>query len=250
MSRKLKVFFASLTLFSLLIPFSLADEEKEEYTEIEVVQQKTRFQKHVLFIYDCSGSMSRNKLDRAFTAFAMIAKQPIDEMEIALIAFDDQVLRWPGVAEEGIPKGWAGMPSQVAFKKAHKWLDGLDLGGGTSVLPALKQAFEEKRERISIVVISDGGFSDNVPPSFPGNAKVRKERSEDFFEWRLRYHKTYLLNLQDRRAKAKLDPIQVNCLGIGNIQKGSQEDQFMTALAIGGGGFYVREKIKEAEDRR
>lgn len=221
---------------------TIAD-DKEEYVEVEVIKQKTRFQKHVFFIYDCSGSMGRSELNRAFTAFAMIAEQPIDEMEIALLAFDDITKRWPGIPEPDspnpVPKGWAAMPSATAFKKAHNWLDNLDLKGGTSIAPALKEALKENRNNISIVIISDGGFSDDIPSSFP------RGDSESFVSYGTKYYQSLITTLQSERVKAKLDHVQINCFGVGAIIPNSKEDKFMTTIATVGGGFYVREKIKD-----
>lgn len=245
MRQKLKVFFVSLIL--LIIVPGLATPKETKTKEVIVVQQKERFRKRVLFIYDCSGSMSRSDLNKAFVTFAMIAQQPIDSMEIAIIAFDDYLARWPGIPEpkapKPIPKGWAGMPSLVAFQKAQKWLNSLDMGGGTDVLPALQLAFKEKRNEISIVIISDGGFTDIIPDGFKKDPKSKESN-------RVQYFRHFIKTLQKTRVKAKLDKIHINCYGIGKIPRTSNAHALMKAIAEEGRGSYVKMETVKKEKKK
>ncbi len=133
---------------------------------ITVVPPTTRLTKRIVFLVDVSGSMAGLKFDRACGAVLEIAGQPVDEMEMAVFAFDNTPTRWPGIPEprdleqgiKGIPKGWAALPSQVAMNKSSRWLSGISPDGGTLVIPALLAALAEERKELSIVLITDGQF--------------------------------------------------------------------------------------------
>ncbi len=131
---------------------------------VEVVPAKARMTKRVLFVVDVSGSMAGLKFDKASQAVIEIAGQPVDEMEIGLIAFDNAPSRWPGIpekAQEGVPavpKGWAALPSKEAVDSASGWLRKINPTGGTRLIPALKSALAEDRDKLSLVIVTDGQF--------------------------------------------------------------------------------------------
>lgn len=137
---------------------------------VMVVEPQARLTKRVLFVVDVSGSMRGDKLGAACAAVLSALQQPVDEMEIAVIAFNDQPRRWPGIPEEAeagqgraIPKGWAGLPSQEAVQAAEKFLGELGAGGDTQVIPALREALAEPRDELSLVLVSDGIFQREAP---------------------------------------------------------------------------------------
>jgi hypothetical protein len=135
-----------------------------------------RLNKHILFIFDCSGSMNAGKVQEALTFFTAISSQPIDQMEFAVLAFDSPdssgaggLYRWPGIPEPDlpvpVPEGWAALPSGVAIQRATAWINDTrgHAGGGTHVAPAIQQAYQEARGDLSIVLVTDGNFNDDVP---------------------------------------------------------------------------------------
>lgn len=151
---------------------------------ITVVEPEARLTKHIMFVVDVSGSMRGDKLGAACAAVTGALQQPVDEMEIAVIAFNDQPRRWPGIPEaEGerkIPAGWAALPSQDAVREAEKFLAGLGAEGNTLVVPALQAALAEERKELSLVLVSDGIFQqeseDEVADALEAGQKKREER--------------------------------------------------------------------------
>ena len=131
-------------------------------TLVEVVPPEVPLSNRVLFLVDVSGSMSGFKFDRACSAVLEISSQPTDDMQFALLAFDDVTRRWPGFKdEEGseeLPWGWATLPSEEALERSTRWLSTQTPQGGTRLIQALKSAMAEDRERLSIVLVSDGMF--------------------------------------------------------------------------------------------
>lgn len=102
----------------------------------------------VLLVVDVSGSMDAY-LPRALTQVADITGQPVDELQLACIAFSDQVYRWP--------RGWVQLPDEGARGELLGWLGGLGARGDTLLAPALRLALEEEGD-LTVIVISDGMF--------------------------------------------------------------------------------------------
>jgi hypothetical protein len=121
-----------------------------------------RMTKRLIFIYDCSGSMNSEDLAIAISFVRGVMMQPLDEFEIGIIAFDGATYRWPGIPEPKqtppVPKNWAALPSAPAIEQATQWLQNLNDNGNTEVIPAIDMALKEKRDELSIVIVSDGGF--------------------------------------------------------------------------------------------
>jgi Mg-chelatase subunit ChlD len=138
---------------------------------VQVVAPEVRVTKRLLFVVDASGSMEGQRFANACSGVLEIASQPIDEMEIGLIAFEDDHARWPGVpdpapaegasAPEGerqLPSGWARLPSKDAVDAASAWLAARPPRGGTQVIPALTAALTEPRRELTVVLVTDGQF--------------------------------------------------------------------------------------------
>ncbi|RMG09418.1 MAG: VWA domain-containing protein [Planctomycetota bacterium] len=147
---------------------------------VEVVPAAERPSKHLLFLVDTSGSMEGDKFASACQAVVDIAAQPVDAMEIAILAFDDEVARWPGLPASGgppprfqatvppralpraparrVPPGWAALPSREAVRHASAWLARRPPEGGTRIIPALRAALAEPRKELTVVLVSDGQF--------------------------------------------------------------------------------------------
>lgn len=148
-----------------------------------ITPAKTPITNRIIFVVDCSGSMTNMGLiPKAIAWVRMISEQPTDHMEVAAIAFDEGFSRWPGVPEPPkIPPGWAALPSAEATNSLNGWLNAAQfiLGGGTNLLPALQAALEDKRPGTSIVIVTDGGLAD-PPDRLIGMIPAKqKERGDD-----------------------------------------------------------------------
>ncbi len=124
----------------------------------EVVPAQSRLTPRVLFVVDVSGSMKGPEFTRALGAVRTIAGQPVDQLEFGVIAFNDGVHRWSGIAGDDLPPGWAVAPSQDAVQQAEDWLGNLGAQGDTLVVPAIASALAEQRDKLSVVLVTDGGF--------------------------------------------------------------------------------------------
>lgn len=141
---------------SWILPLALAAAVFAD-TMVTVVEPETPLTKRVMLLIDLSGSMAtQNRVSRALAAIEDITKQPIDDMHLAVIAFSDSTRRWPGIPEEGIPKDWAALPSEIAPKKAQEWIEENNCGGGTIYENPFRLALEEPTKDLSIILISDG----------------------------------------------------------------------------------------------
>lgn len=129
---------------------------------------RERMTSRVVFVVDTSGSM-KTDFGRALSAFNMISQQPVDQLEIAVIAFDDGVYRWPGL--DG--SGWAKLPDLKAVTAANAWLQQLPKLNGTKIVPALEKAFKVKKRGVTVVVISDGQF---IQENKDDMEKIEKKR--------------------------------------------------------------------------
>ena len=129
---------------------------------VVVVQPQEPLTKHVLFVVDVSGSMRGDKFSQACAAVLKITEQPVDEVQIAVLAFNEEATRWRGVPEDHptrpVPVNWAALPSAEAVESASAFLAETGAGGDTLVIPALRAALAEPREQLSIVLVSDGIF--------------------------------------------------------------------------------------------
>lgn len=185
---------------------------------VVVVQPKARLTKHVLFVVDVSGSMRGDKFSQACAAVLRITEQPVDEVQIAVLAFNETNVRWAGIPEEHptrpVPKGWAALPSATAIESASAFLAETGAGGDTLVIPALRAALAESRSELSIVLVSDGIFQ-------------REEPDEVL---------SVLREGQRLREKQGLGQAVVMAYGVGS------ESDVLKRLGTAGLGGYIRER--------
>ena len=127
---------------------------------VVVVEPTRPLTTHVVFVVDRSGSMAGGAFRDALTGFREVAGAPVDELEIAMIAFNNTTVRWPGKPDEETKTkpGWAALPSATAIDEAEAWLLDLGAGGDTYVIPALAEALQLDTDELSIVLVSDGCF--------------------------------------------------------------------------------------------
>jgi hypothetical protein len=132
---------------------------------VTVVTPEAPVTKRILFVVDVSGSMGDNsKIIDAIACVNTATQQPVDDMEIAVMAFSDGVSRWQWTEEavEGHPiaPNWARMPSEKVSEASQFWLRSLGASGNTYATYALNLALHEPVKELTIVVLSDGIFCD------------------------------------------------------------------------------------------
>lgn len=141
-----------------------------------MVPPQARLSKRIVMVVDTSGSME-DEIAPVIHSIIKIAGQPVDEMEIALVAFrgdhdwkhrctswDKKYChavacswrRWKGVPEKGIPRGWARLPSVTAVGVAAGWIRRIGADGSTDPTQAMYRVLMEPRGQLSVVLISDG----------------------------------------------------------------------------------------------
>jgi Mg-chelatase subunit ChlD len=172
----------------------------------------------VLFVVDRSGSMHGDHFTRALVAVRGLIEHPTDDLEVAVIAFNDTAVRWPGKPESGpreVPQGWAALPSDTAVGEAEAWLEELGAGGDTLVIPALRAALSEARSGMSVVLVTDGLFG--------------RERTDEVLQT--------IAGLQAEREKAGHGRAVIGVYGLGGCQK------VLMQIGEAGGGGYVREEV-------
>lgn len=185
---------------------------------VTVVEPKERLSKRILFVVDVSGSMQGDKFAAACAAVNGAFQQPVDELEIAVLAFNDTTTRWKGIPEAGenpVPEGWAALPSQDAVEDASRFLAEVGADGDTLVIPALREALEEARSELSIVLVTDGIF--------------QRETGDEVL--------TALQEGQAQRQERGQGPALLMVYGVGS------ESEVLSRLAREGKGGYMRETL-------
>ena len=206
---------------------------------VTVVESERRFTKNFLMIVDKSGSMSGDDVTQAFSAFRMISQQPVDEMQLGVIAFGDNVERWQGIPEpkaaKPVPRGWAAMPSQIAVRRAHKFLKDANINGAaTKIMLALNLLKNETRkDAFDVIIISDGIFDNNASNS------DHKSVSEWFI--------AQIDAIIKHRTQRKLPGFRLHFYGI-NIPAGSSQEKVLKVLAKKYGTFINERRIDLEEE--
>lgn len=130
----------------------------------EVVAPKTQLSKRLLFLVDISGSMqTKDKIKSTIDFVKMICEQPIDEFEMAIIAFGDNSYKWEGFPcdkddPKPCPAGWAKMPNAKALEAAQTWISAFKGNQSTNAILAFKEALAEKQSDVSVILVTDGDY--------------------------------------------------------------------------------------------
>lgn len=108
--------------------------------------------KRIVIVVDASCSMEADEnFSRALTGTRMILEQPTDDMEVAVIAFGMEAIRYP-------TNGFLKLPSLDAVEALTKaCVEAPVNSAGTNVRRAMKRALTEPKD-VSIVLVSDGDF--------------------------------------------------------------------------------------------
>ena len=164
-----------VVFLALLVPFQvLADFET-------VVPSEKPFTKNIRFVVDVSGSMTAKRLSAAIATVIMVSEQPIDEMQIALVTFDDNHAVWPGKPEPDayrpVPPNWAQLPNLEVTGSPEQpgeltqFISANLRGGSTDPRSALRAAFDDRKD-LTVVIISDGEWQSILGSGVDGNLVV------------------------------------------------------------------------------
>ncbi len=187
---------------------------------VAVAQPTTRLTSRVVLVVDVSGSMQARPLAQALDVVSSLLEQPLDELEVAIWAFAAHATRWPGhrgPQDGDLPAGWGRLPSPETLEAAQSWLRGKGGHGSTNPLDAMAAAVSENREKISVVLITDGEFDVDHKVVLPEIVR----------------------NAQTARQAAGHDPAVVMVFGVGRQAK--KMDWLRVIGQEGGGGFFVED---------
>lgn len=151
-----------MRLAALLILLCCAAARPQELVEVVPPEQRTTTR--VILVVDVSGSMKQGgKLERAVAAALDLARQGGDQLELACYAFAAGDARWPAPEQEDgkAPAGWCELPDETVLKHLNGWLCTPPItDGGTMLAGALERALAEPRDKLTVIVISDGDLHD------------------------------------------------------------------------------------------
>ena len=146
---------------------------------VTVVEAPEPITNKMLFVIDRSGSMRDYKLEDGITAITSMLKEPTDDARFGLIAFNGEAIRWEGIQEEECPKGWALLPSVEAVEKATKWMGDLTVKGTTVLLPAMALALGDPTEDLSVILISDGLYNQEITEALIGSIALLQAKRKN-----------------------------------------------------------------------
>ena len=186
----MRVLIVLVLLLTLFLPASGQDDPLPPMPRImplEVIKAKKDFKMtdRVIFVMDTSGSMT-GELKKAIDCLMLIAGSPSDDLRVGLITFTHTADRWKGVPEclvphtghhlrKCIPPQWAAMPSSLS--KLYAYLASLEATGGTNPGPAILEALKDPEKLLTVVLISDGGFHDDMAVNaWKSGQELRKKR--------------------------------------------------------------------------
>ena len=139
---------------------------------VTVVRGQSRVSKHILFVVDVSGSMYGRAFTRAVSSVRSLAGQPTDEMQVGVIAFADTAVRWSPTKHST----WAKLPDKKALVAVENFLYQQGPGGGTKVVPALELALQDPKPQLTVVLVTDGIFSEPDADVLKAVEKEQKQR--------------------------------------------------------------------------
>ena len=178
------------SLFILLIPNIISAQQippkLEQYRMTMIKKPKLRLTKNWAFVVDTSHSMNQDRAEKAHKAFLIATQFPTDELNFCMYTFNDR-----GVDRF---RNWS-RASPKEFKAAHNWARKKWQRGTLSYAgAAIRKALHQKKRELTVVIISDGGFSE-------GYLEVKKIITEG----------------QIWRKNNGYDPAIIACIGIENL---------------------------------
>jgi len=231
----------TILVLSLLIPALAWGQENPKPAPVEKKVEKEppvtyfvraeegiRPTKNIIYLFDCSTSMGEDdRFLKATREINRILQYPLDDGMFSMIGFKTEGTTghnlfsvWPGIKEKNTPKNWARLPSALALKSANKYLGSVGCMMWTDIYPAIEKAFKsnEKRERLTIILFSDGN---NTYPNWRGEKPSAVAKKIE--------------KLQKARIKAGKDKIFIYIFGVGV----NQNVKMLSAIAKAGNGSYL-----------
>ena len=106
--------------------------------------------KRILLLVDVSGSMCHTgRMAEARAAASQIARQPVDEASVLVMAWADACVAYPG--------GWVDLPDAEKVQQIETWLASWHTLGDTHLTPALLAALKTDPDKeLTVVVVTDG----------------------------------------------------------------------------------------------
>jgi hypothetical protein len=210
-----------LTFLFLLMPLncfgqaaSLSNKKLDKYHMTMIKKPKLRLTKNWAFVIDTSHSMNQDRVEKAQKAFQIATQFPTDEMNFCMFTFNDKgvdrYLKWQKASPD-------------TFKAAHNWARKKWQRGVLSYAgAAIKKSLRLKKDDLTIIIISDGGFTE-------GYQKIRN-----------------IIALgQKWRAKSGFDPAIIACIGVqnlyyrnGNKEADSVNQQWLHDIGVDNHGGY------------
>jgi len=124
-----------------------------------IIEPKLRPTSDWVFVVDNSDSML-DVFHKALTGFKHVTQFPTDEWRFKLVTFSDQGKQRTYLKKHGKKTDDWHIASPKSFAAARKWTNKKANRGVTSHgLPAMLKALSEPRSNLTIVLISDGGFT-------------------------------------------------------------------------------------------
>jgi hypothetical protein len=202
-----------------------------------VEKPSTQLTKRIFLVLDVSGSMRgvENKIGRVLQTVSAVIQQPIDDAEVAISTFTENAHRWPGIpepdADKPVPYGWARLPSANALSYAHCWVAMQPQDGSTDPRAAMNMAFDDKREGLSIIIVTDGEF--NVGPFLSDDEAFDK----------------FVRAGQERREKNGLGRAPIMVYGVGK-DVGNQKHLARVGKEHGGGFWIDKKPIEQKTETK
>ena len=168
-----------LTLL-LLVPCLAGDMASKQK---DIPPKKGDISKNIHVIFDKSGSMSMDKLAKAYKEIEMITMQNTDEFNLAVTAFGGNHCRLKFKDKEcSVGDNWLAMPSADHYKRIMGWLTFVPIDtGGSQIVTALKEILKENKKNVTIIVITDCDIT-SVAETFKLITDARKDKKHHEFK--------------------------------------------------------------------
>ncbi len=146
-----------LTVSLLILPTlvcadspTLISTVEPNYEVYQIVQGERQLTHHWAFIIDASNSTSR-VIGKLFAGFTTVIRYPTDQLDYCTYVFNNHNMYKY--------QDWRNA-SLTEFRKTNRWIR-RHIGVNSYVEGALKEALKQPKKNLTIIIISDGGFSEN-----------------------------------------------------------------------------------------
>lgn len=136
-------------------------------------QEERRLSSKIVYVIDISCSMT-GSIDQAFDLSQQSMFSAVDELEVAVIVFNDEPIQWTGMPDT---PSWGKLPDMAVADSIKAFLGEHRQGGGNTVAgTSLLLALEQKTDiqDLSILLVTDSIFDDRA--SVPGMVALGQSR--------------------------------------------------------------------------